>query len=415
MSNNIYNYKIVTVTHKTSSLRKLGDFAIPSEGEALQLKLEQLKANFDLDELMYLSTCNRVMYLFSSKELINKRFLSNFLPSLNPALASTPEKDIFKQILVFDGPNAVRHLYEVAASIDSLVIGEREILRQLRDAFAQAGKWNLVGDNLKLLMRFVVTSAKAVYANTRIAEKPISVVSLAIQKLLMHKISRRSRVLLVGAGQTNVLVSKFLLKHEYHNVTTFNRTLTKAEKLVKKFKNGVAYPLDILEKYNKGFDILIVCTGAKSAIIDNSLYEKLLAGETDRKLVIDLSIPNNVGYEVVKKQHLTYIEIEDLKALAKQNMAFREREVSSAQALLLEKVEDFKIHFQQRQIELAMKDIPIRIKAIKQKAIDEVFKKDLEQLDDKSLALMERMMTYMEKKCISIPMKVAKKMLVEAS
>ena len=83
--------------------------------------------------------------------------------------------------------------------------------------------------------------------------------------------------------------------------------------------------------------------------------------------------------------------------------------------MLLEKVEDFKIHFQQRQIELAMKDIPIRIKAIKQKAMDEVFKKDLEQLDDKSLALMERMMTYMEKKCISIPMKVAKKMLVEAS
>ena len=415
MNNNLYNYKIVTVTHKTSSLKQIGDFVIPCEGAELQSKLKQLKANFDLDELMYLSTCNRVMYLFSSDISINKDFLASFLTAANPKLETLSEKEIFKQILVFDGAYAIRHLYEVAGSIDSLVIGEREILRQLRDAFEQSNQWGLTGDNIRLLMRYAVTSAKAVYANTRIAEKPVSVVSLAIQKLLEYKISRKSRVLMVGAGQTNLLVSKFLLKHEYHNVTTFNRTVEKAEKLVRKFDNGQAFPLTDLASYKEGFDILIVCTGATSAVVDNALYQQLLVGETDRKLIIDLSIPNNVAAEVMEKNRATYIEIEDLKMLAKQNMAFREREVSGAKALLLEKVEEFKVHFQQRQMEVAMKDIPVKIKAIKQRAMDEVFKKDIEELDDKSKALMERMMTYMEKKCISIPMKVAKQMMVEAS
>ena len=105
---------------------------------------------------------------------------------------------------------------------------------------------------------------------------------------------------------------------------------------------------------------------------------------------------------------MNYIEIENLKSLAKENMAFRQNEISKAKEIIGERLIEFhKIH-QQRQIEKAMRHVPQQIKAVKAHAMNEVFKKDLEQLDEDALEVLERVMNYMEKRCISIPMKAAK-------
>ena len=151
--------------------------------------------------------------------------------------------------------------------MNSLVIGEREILRQLREAYDQSVAWKLTGDDIRLAMRAAVETAKAVYSNTRIGEKPVSVVSLAIQKLLAAKTPKEARILLIGAGQTNKLVTKFLHKHSFSNVVVFNRTLEKAEGLAN-MVDGKAYTLDHLQEYQGGFDCMIVCTGATKALVD---------------------------------------------------------------------------------------------------------------------------------------------------
>ena len=406
-------YKAITITHKTANLQEIGDYVVMEHDNNRQELLHKLKVEFGFEELLYLSTCNRILYLFTTPKKINSAFTKRFLSAINPIFQpKNSDKRIADEVLTFEGIKAVNHLYEVAASVDSLVIGEREILRQLREAYKECQDWQLAGENLRLLMRYVVTGAKKVYAQTRIGEKPISVVSLAVQKMLASKFSRRSRILLIGAGQTNNLVSKFLAKYDYQNVTVFNRTFEKAEKLAARFSNGSTLGLDRLPHYREGFDIIIACTGSTKPLITNELYVDLLNGDATKKMVIDLSVPNNVDRIIAETHDVNYIEIEDIRQMAKVNLSFREREVTSAKTIIQEELTEFDVQFQHRQIELAMREIPVKIKEVKTKAINEVFKKELEGLDESTIDLMNRMLTYMEKKCISIPMKMAKEIAV---
>jgi len=403
------DFKILTVTHKHVRLERIGDLVIPhTDQEDLKAKLNRLKDNFNLQELLYIATCNRVIYFIRSSSEINLNFLQSFFQTVNPTLSADY---IQRQVVVYQGKEAIQHIYEVASSIDSLVIGEREILGQVRKAFHQCDEWGLTGEGIQLLMRYLVEAAKEVYAQTRIGEKQISVVSLSISKLLESNLPKSGRILLIGAGQTNMLVSKFLIKYGYTNVTVFNRSIEKATRLAEKF-DGQAHLISELSGYDKGFDCLIVCTGATKAIIDVPLYKKLLGKDKDQKIIVDLSIPNNVSKEVVGQFPVNYIEIEGLKHLAAQNLSFRKEEISKAKELLNKQISEFQKIFQQRQLTKALRSVPTEIKAIKEKALTEVFKKDLDGLDEDTRMLFEKMMTYMEKKCISVPMKAAKELVI---
>lgn len=402
------NYKIITITHRQTKLKDIGEFVLPEEGEALKQRLTNLKTMFQLDELMYLATCNRVMYVFNTAQKIDNHWCHHFFKTIKTELSA----DLIKNnAIIYEGEEAMRHLYRVASSVDSLVVGEREILRQLRTAFEQCQTWKLTDYQLKLAFQSAIVAAKEVYDQTKIGEKPVSVVSLAVQKMQRFQFSKNARILLIGAGQTNTLVAKFLKKYQYQNIDIFNRTFEKAEKLAK-LVNGTAHRYEDLSNYKKGFDCLIVCTGATQAIINSDLYRSLEQEDKDKKVVIDLSIPNNVDKEVTTSFNMNYIEIEDLRQLAKENLAFRVKEVSKAEHVLESHIRQFKITFQQRKITRAMRDVPKEIKAIKAHAMNKVFKKDLEQLDEETIQLLEKMMSYMEKRCIGIPMKAAKEALV---
>lgn len=402
------NFKIITITHKNVSLQTLSKFIVPSTDEAeLQLKLNNLKEQFDIEEMMYLATCNRVMYFFYAEKNVNESFVAEFLSHANPQFQTDLVDDFSKRITMLEGHDALEHLLEVSSSIDSMVIGEREILRQIRTAFEQCVSWNMTGDHLRLAMQLAVGTAKKVYSKTRIGEKPISVVSLAIQKLLQSDFPKTGKLLLIGAGQTNLLVSKFLKKYEYQNVTVFNRSIERANSLAEMLK-GNAFLLEDLKMYQEGFDGIIICTGSDKALLDDELYVSLLQGDTSRKLIIDLAIPNNVEPSVAENFNVNYIEIEDLRSLAKENMSFRQKEISSAQKIIEANLVKFQKTHQQRQITKAMSFVPQKIKAVKAHAMNEVFKKDVDELDENAREVLERVLTYMEKRCISIPMEAAK-------
>jgi glutamyl-tRNA reductase len=262
-------------------------------------------------------------------------------------------------------------------------------------------------------MRFTIEAAKRVYSNTAIGEKPVSIVSLAMQKLFSHHLNKNTRYLIVGAGQTNQLVAKFLVKHNIENVAVFNRSIGKAETLAKSLHpKGEAYPLEDMATYSKGFDVLIACTGATEPIITPELYAQLLAGDTAQKIVVDLSIPYNVSQTIVQTQAVDYIEIEQLKLLAKENLAFREQEVEKAKILLLEEVSNFEGFFRARQIELALSDVPRQIKALTDHAVNNLFSEDVALLDSQSRATLDKIVAYLERRCIAIPLQVAKENLV---
>ncbi len=404
--------KILTVTHKRTSLKSIGDYVIKTaDNEELEHRLHALKEQFALEGLFYLPTCNRVMYFLTVDRKLTRPFAQKFFSAVNPDLSEQQLKAIHKTAYLLEGEAALEHFFDVAASIDSLVVGERQILRQMREAFDQCQAWKLIDDTLRLAMRYAVVAAKEVYSRTRIGDKPVSIVSLAVQRMLKAGVPKDARILLVGAGQTNALVAKFLAKHHYENVVVFNRTLHKAEALAETL-NGSARPLSGLPDYQGGFDCLIVCTGATRAVITPELFQRLRAGETERKVIIDLAIPHNVSPEVADSEAVHYIEIEGLRNLAKENLAFREEEVMRAKKLLAYHLAEFPMHLRQRQLEKAMRQVPEEIKAVKSRAMEVVFRNELETLDEQSRDLLERMMSYMEKKCIGIPMKAARSAVI---
>jgi glutamyl-tRNA reductase len=399
-------FHILTLTHRHSDLKDIGRLSAAfSPDNDLRGQIKALMERQSLDECFYLATCNRIAFFFTTTRAVDDGFKVAMLP--NGAM-----KPLLRKLIHFQGKEAVAHLCEVAASVDSLVIGERQILGQLREAYEQCRTWGTTGDDLRVILDHVVRAAKDVYANTRIGEKSVSVVSLAVRKMLQLAPRRESRILLIGAGATNSLVAKFLRKYEYPNVTVFNRSVKRAQQLAASFPNGQALQLDELTEYRAGFDVVFVCTAAVDPILHLENLPGLLNGEAAQgKLIIDLAVPNNVADKAVaayRAEGLHYVCVEDLRHLARENMSFRSREILLARDVLGGHLEELEQNYRQRILERAMSKLPLKIKEVRNRAVNEVFAKELDELDPQSRELLDRVLVYMEKKCISIPMKAAR-------
>ncbi len=404
-------YHLLTLTHRQASLDEIGRIVLPeTEGVSLGDRLSELKSRFGWDELLYLATCNRVIFFFYTKNEVSDRVAHQFLMALRPDANTCPPACLALKMGLFHGENAISHLYEVAASVDSLVIGEREIFRQLREAEERCKNWGITGDHVRVAMRFAVVAAKDVYSRTGIGEKPVSVVSLAFQQMEMAGLKPNSRVLLIGAGQTNALLAKFLLKKGIRKVAVFNRSREKAAEIARAFAEGEAFSLEELADYRGGFDQLVACTSAGRVLVDETVFDKLNMGETARKTLVDLAVPANIDVHFLRKKNAQLIDIEQLKAQAEINRGHRERELFAAKKIIAEHVSDFKMNHRQRQAERALDFLPDEIRSVRERAMS-VFQKDLEKMDPESRRVVVEMLGYMEKKCIGIPMKAAKAMV----
>ncbi|MES1224511.1 MAG: glutamyl-tRNA reductase, partial [Bacteroidota bacterium] len=208
-------FKIIAFTHKTADLKNIGELHI--DDVAQQERLSHLKKSVKLKELLFLSTCNRVEFLFCSSEVVSEDFKSAFIHASYPSFIVEEVQALATACQVFEGEAALRHLLQVASSIDSLVVGEREIITQVRTAYDRSNAMKLTGDLIRLVIKRAIETAKQVYTETQIAHKPVSIVSLAYRKLKDLNVKLDARFVIIGAGQTNQLMAKFLRKHGFTN------------------------------------------------------------------------------------------------------------------------------------------------------------------------------------------------------
>jgi glutamyl-tRNA reductase len=328
-------------------------------------------------------------------------------------------KFALENAVVYENEFALNHLYRVASSLESLVVGEREIITQVRKAYDICNSEGLTGDFLRLVIKSTITTAKQVYTYTKIAANPVSVVSLAERKLRDMEPEFNSRILVIGAGETNSNLCKYLVKHGFSDFVVFNRTLANAEKFAKmiaasKIKT-TAFPLEQLKEYKEGFDILIVCTASVEKIITPEIYSSLLNGDKGKKIIIDLSVPSNIHPSILEDNNIHLIDISQLKAVAEKNKTDRQNEIAAAEEVIDENMKNFRHMHRTRRLEIKMKDVPEKIRQIKHKAIYDVFADDINSLDDRSKEVLERVLDYMERKCISVPMVMAKEIILETS
>lgn len=404
--------KVIAFTHHHIDLKSLGKLVICDQ--SLDSRLKNVQAELPVSEIFYIGTCNRVEFVFLTKEKTDKEFVTRFLTVLDMGLPPEFMERFLDNVTVYENEEAFNHLLRTSCSLESLVVGEKEILAQIRKAYENCRDAGFTGDYMRMIMERVVKTAKEVYTHTNISKNPVSVVSLAYRKLKELNMCGNSRILIIGAGETNQNIAKYLNKHKYSNFSIFNRTFSKAESLAGEL-GGKAYPLAALEDFNEGFDVIITCTGSTEAIINEALYAKLLNGDQGKKVIVDLAIPNDVTPAVIHNNPVHYIEVESLKEVARKNIQERYNELVHAEEIISNNIIEFFSVLKQRRIELAMQEVPRKIKEIKNTAINGVFADEISQMDEASREVLERVMNYMEKKYISVPMVMAKEILVNQS
>lgn len=402
-------YSVIAFNHHSIGIRNL-DELFASE-EVLSERLHSIKSGLKADGMMYLATCNRMEFFFSSSNAITSHEIGKLLSVLHPGWSAEKMARMAKAALFFSGEEAVKHVFRVAASLDSLVVGEREIITQMRTAYEWSQQQGLTDDFIRLLMRKTIETAKKVYTDTKIAEKPVSVMSLACRKLQEWRVSSNSRVIMIGAGQTADVLVKYMSKHGFTRFTVFNRTLKHAKELAAKY-NIEARSLKELDSYTEGFDILITCVKSTKPVIDKDLFQKLVNGEKGSKTIVDLGVPFNVDKNVLTLKNVHSVTTASIEAIAKENLEGRKSEMSLADAIINQAVEEYYKDLQGRKIERAMSHLPQQVHKLREQAITSVFSKEISALSPDSKEVLEKVVNYLEKKYISIPMQLAKDILL---
>lgn len=400
----------IAFTHRRFEAEKIGELHIEEQHQAK--RLTDLVAKFNIQELVFLSTCNRVEISFFTDREISNSWIYDLLQSLYPQLKPKAITEYVVNLEIYSSDAAIEHALSVASSIDSMIVGEREIITQVRTAYENCRKAGLTGDRFRILMKQVIETAKKVYTETSIATKPVSVVSLAYQQLKKLNLALDARILVVGAGVTNATMCRYLKKHGFKNFTVFNRTLSKGKALADELK-CTAFRLDDLATYKLGFDAILCCTGADYHIISPELYLSLLNGEKNKKIVIDIAIPQDLNPSILANHSLTHISIDLLQKISNQNLKERTKEISHVLRIIESAMEEFQLKLKERDVEVAMKSVPKQVKEIKSVAMNHVFKTEIESMDEQSREVLERVIGYMEKKYISGPMKLAKEIIIK--
>lgn len=400
------SFKVIAFTHKTLPLELVGKLHLSPEEQEQQLGA--MKIHFDFEELIYLCTCNRIELMVTGG--VEQDLVRRIALFLNSRLTETEALQLASGAEVFEGPEGVQHLLRVASSLESLVVGEREIITQVRKAYDICNQMGLTGDFLRLLVRQTIETAKDIYTHTDIARNPVSVASLAYRQLRDLGIKNDARIIFVGAGETNTVLANYFQKHKFANFTVFNRSLDKATKLAAVLK-GRAFELGELVDFKEGFDVLVVCTSSGEPVITSEIYASLNQ-DTQKKVIIDLGLPANVDGRIATQSSVHYIDINSLRAQADVNMQLRKNEITKCERIIAQKSVQFEDLYAERRVELAFGAVPKQVKAIRELAVNEVFAREINQLDPASKEVLEKVLTYMEKKYNAVAIKTAKEVLL---
>lgn len=327
-------FQIIGVNHNSAPLDVRERLAVPEA--QLPDAVQQLVKQPGVEEGMVLSTCNRVEVLTSSSE--GPADLRGYLRSY---FGVSPDA-ISPHLYEFQEREAVRHVFRVAASLDSMVVGEPQILGQVKEAYSVARSLGAINSALEALLSRAFAVAKKVRSETAIGTSSVSIASVAVQ--LAEKIFgtlKGKTVYLVGAGKMAELAARHLISHGAGKIIISNRTYERAVALAEAF-GGEAVPFEKLYETAALADIILTSTGATEPLFRREDGERLLKGRRNQPVFfIDIAVPRNVAQEVNKVDNLFVYDIDDLQSVASNNSAERKKEAERAEQIVEAEVDRF--------------------------------------------------------------------------
>jgi glutamyl-tRNA reductase len=335
---------VLGVNYHTSPVTLLEKVMIPVP--AMSEALRVLSSHSDIREVVVLSTCNRTeVYAVAERFHGAHTDILEFLCETSGLSADDITPHLYSQ---FDD-DAVVHLFEVAAGIDSAVLGETEIVGQVRDAWDFAMKQGTSRSTLNLLFRYALESGKRARTETGISRSTASVAHAAVEMAeeILGTLSGK-RVLVVGAGEMGEGVAGALSRAGTESITVLNRTAARAEALAEKIGARVS-DFESLETELITADVVLACTGAGGVIIDHELMTRVRNGVSTPLLVVDIALPRDVAASVAELPGVTLRDLDHLSDWAQRGIDKRASEVGQVREIIGEEVQRFLLDQTQRQ------------------------------------------------------------------
>ena len=359
-------FQLIGVNHNTAPVEVRERFAIPES--RLPEACRKLAAHPGIEEGMILSTCNRVEILANTKNGVGadlRAFLQSYF--------QVDGVELNRHLYEYNEQEAVRHLFRVAASLDSMVVGEPQILGQVKEAYATARAVGSVRAQLDQLVTRAFAVAKRVRTETAVGSSSVSIASVAVD--LAKKIFgnlQGKHVYLVGAGKMSELAARHLMAHGCASIFVANRTYDRALSLAYKFK-GQAIHFEDLHKTCERADIVITSTGAPHAIFRREHGELFLSRRKNRPMFfIDIAVPRDVDPAMNKLDGIFVYDIDDLQQAVASHVADRRKEAERAEAIVTVEVERFQARIQTLDVVPTIVSLQDHLETIRQAEIDRV-------------------------------------------
>lgn len=354
-----------------------------------------------VQELAILSTCNRVeLYAaINADSAVARGVLIGLLAQIHGVAPDS----FSRQLYFYDGRTAATHLFRVATSLDSLVLGETQILGQVSDAYMSAVEAKVSGPVLSALFRAAIRAGKRARSETRISENPASISSVAVT-LAQNRAGDLSerRCLVVGLGEMGQLALKGLRARGLSRIGVANRTRARAEAVAAAW-GGPVYDLEQLPQALAEADVVVSATAAPRVVIDGAMVAAAMARRSRRDLVlIDLAVPRDVDPAVRSVPGVHLFDLDELQGHLDESLAAREEQIPRVEAIIDQEVDAFEAELQALRVRPLIVDLRQRAEAIRQRELGRTLR-HLGDVDPQTLAHIQQLSRSLVNKLLHEP------------
>ena len=379
---------------------------------AMEKPLRQMLELPAIAEALIVSTCNRVELYAATKDpdtatATLRRFLSDY--------HAVPLEEIEQHLYDHQGEAVIRHLFRVASSLDSMIIGEPQILGQIKTAYGYAMEFKTAGLILNRFLHKAFSVAKRVRTETGIASSAVSVSFAAVE--LARKIFDRlddKAVMIIGAGEMCELAARHFVSNGVTRVLVTNRTFERAEKLAAEFQ-GRAVPFEQFTDHLATVDIILTSTGAPTFILGQKQMEDILRRRKNRPMfLIDIAVPRDVDPKVNQLDNIYLYDVDDLQGVVQANLKERQKEAHRAEAIVGEEIGQFHLWLANLEVKPTIVALRKRFEEICAQELAKTFSNH-KDLTDQQRQGIETMANAIVNKVLHRPIAVLKRTQNESS
>lgn len=394
---------VVGLNHKSAPVEIREKLAFNTNN--IPIALSHFLQKYPTSEVVILSTCNRVeIYASSLDGSVKVEDVFSFLADFHKIELSAFASYMYHS----ENDRAVNHLFFVTASLDSMVLGESQILSQVKDAYTTAAVEEATGKVLNQLFQYALNTAKVVHTNTSIGKRKVSISSVAVE--FAEKIFQDftgKMVLVVGAGEMCELLLKHLYEEGARTFIVANRTYERALELANAF-HGQAIKYDLLGEYLASADIVISSTSAPHYVIHaQQVKEAIRHRRGNPMFLIDIAVPRDIEPEIANIDNVYLYNIDDLQSVVNQNIDERTREIEKCRVIIEEEVEHFMAKLEEMKIEPAITQLRNHFHAVGKDELNRL-KPKLKNLNNGDWEQVVYTMERTINKLLHHPAKVAK-------